>query len=132
VTPQQALRDSQGRLFIEDADMAGEPETAGMGEALAVAYEEIRFLPELLEALDENGDLPKGEKPGDVRKGGAACGGRFLEDLSFGPAQDDGRGEEMLSSAAVEWMPVGGHVESRDEKGAFREPAPETDAAPKG
>jgi hypothetical protein len=130
VTSQETLRDSQGRLFIEDTDVAGEPEAPRVRQALAVADDQVGFALQLLQTLNENGDLTEGEKTRHIGKRRRTCGRGFLDDFSFGPSQENGRREEALPTAAVEGMSVRGRVETGHQKGPSREPTLRSHAPP--
>ena len=52
-----------------EPQVAGESETPGMGETLAVTENNIRLMPEVLESAQERRNFAEGEEPRDVGKG---------------------------------------------------------------
>jgi hypothetical protein len=66
VAGQPALGASQGRQARNQANVAGDSETARMGDALAVAHESVRDGPQFAEGGQQGGCLPEREQPGNV------------------------------------------------------------------
>jgi hypothetical protein len=110
--------------------MAREPEAPRVCQALTVADHEIGFPLELPHTLDENGDLTEGKKARHVGKRCRTRGCSFLDDLSVGPSQKNGRREEALSTAAVEGVSIRGCIETGHEKRSSREPTSRSHAHP--
>lgn len=69
-----ALGAADGRQVAEDADVAGDAETAWVGEALSIAEQHVGLLAELAEGCEQGGSFTKGKKTGDVGEGQPALG----------------------------------------------------------
>ncbi len=89
------FRTPHGRDPPDDAEMARETEPTRMRDPLPVENHEIRASLELLVRLLEDGPLPEGKIPGNVREIRLAHRRRHLDRLESGPAEDDHRGEEL-------------------------------------
>jgi hypothetical protein len=69
-----ALGATDGRQVAEDADVAGDAETAWMGETLSIAEQNVGLLAEFAKGSDEGGSFTKGKETGYVWKRQPALG----------------------------------------------------------
>lgn len=67
----------------EHADMAGDSETARMGDALTITEQDIRNTFQLAQGGDQGRGLTEGKQAWDIGKGQGAGGGLLFEDLLF-------------------------------------------------
>ena len=97
---QARLGDADGRQIQEHAQVAGEAEAPGMGQALAVDHDEIGRLVQHGQGSQGYRDLAEGEKAGAVGEGRGPGGLRALEELKGPGIEADGSREGDLAAPA--------------------------------
>jgi len=73
----------------EEAQVAGDAEASGVGEAVAVDEEEVRRPLQLLEGAGEDGHLAEGEEAGDVGEGDGLVDEVVLDEAEVGVGEED-------------------------------------------
>src|SRR3972149_1143792 len=71
---------------------------ARVGVALAVGEEEVGGALQLLEGLEEGGELAEGEEAGDVGEGDGGFDDLLLDGLQIGVGEEDGGADEGVPS----------------------------------
>lgn len=85
-----ALGATDGRQAAEDADVAGDAETAWVGKALSIAEQNVRPLAEFAKGSDEGRCFTKGKKTGDVGERQPAFGELMFDQLMGMSIPEDG------------------------------------------
>ena len=83
---------SDGGFLQKKSKMRSQAEPTGMGDALAVHEDQIRFEGEALEGGEERGAFPEGEQAGNIGEGDGLDDGALIEEAQVGIAQHDYRG----------------------------------------
>ena len=81
------LGHADGRQIEQHAEMAGQAEASGMGDALAIAKQEIRKDGQLIDSRQEHRRLAEREQPWHVRESGGLADDAGLEGLEGGEIQ---------------------------------------------
>jgi len=77
--------------------VAGETEPTRVCAAVSVANDDIGYAVQLLEAGDQRGQFPEGEKTGAIGEGGSGLTGGPLDDGEVRQCQhDDGREDPII------------------------------------
>jgi hypothetical protein len=97
-----------------EPQVAGESETPGMSEALAVAEDRPRLMSEFPESAQERGNFAEGEEPWDVGKGDVILHLDKLHKLEPGKCMD---GDRSHDRAAVPPIPHVGAGDQADPAG---------------
>jgi hypothetical protein len=117
-----SLRHAERRQVEQDAEVAGEPEAARVGDAVPVADHQLRAALQPAEGLEQQGHLAEGEQAGHVREEDVALGCRGLHHVQRGDIDGDRGGHRPAAADRV------GDVHPGDRRGrldpARRNPHP--------
>jgi len=97
---QSAFCAAYGRLVEKQAQMCRQPQPAGMSDALAVDYKDIRLASQFLDGSNTDRSLAKRKQAGYVGKGHFLSGVLRFCKLKFRQSQDDYAGNNPLSVPA--------------------------------
>ena len=105
-----------GAADRRDTDVAGESESPGMGEPLAIAQQEVGRVRELRERREDRRPFAEREESGHVRHLDRALVARNLDHPAAGPLEDDDRGVQPATRAVVRQVRPGDALGRRGQR----------------